>query len=112
MSMRQLSVAMGRDAGYVAALLDESRPSRSLPTPGDLERLADRTGIPLVHLLERCWGISPRRLADDLRQLSVRFDQDTRLKELTDSELHQVLDFAGYLISTRQKSDAKGRAPK
>lgn len=103
MSMRQLSLAMGRDAGYVAALLDDSRPSRATPTPSDLERLSDRTGIPLVHLLERFWGISPRRLADDLSQLSVKFNQDKRLSDLTDAELRQVLDFAGYLTSARRE---------
>jgi hypothetical protein len=104
MSMRQLSLVMGRDAGYVASFLDESRPSRAAPTPDDLERLADHTGIPLVHLLERFWGVSPRRLADDLAQLSIRFAQDDRLSRLTDAELKEVLDFAGYL--------ARGRDPR
>jgi transcriptional regulator with XRE-family HTH domain len=62
LSMRQLSLAMGRDVGYVAAILDPSRPTRARPTPHDLLRLSDETGIPLVELLERLWGIDPRRL--------------------------------------------------
>ena len=36
LSMRALSAALGRDPGYVAALLDPSRPSRARPTPVDL----------------------------------------------------------------------------
>jgi len=107
MSMRQISLSMGRDPGYVAALLDESRPSRAMPTPGDLQRLSDRTGISLVHLLERFWGVPPRRLADDLAKLSVRFAEDDRLSQLTDAELGEVLDFAGYLIHARHPGDAK-----
>ena len=103
LSMRQLSLAMGRDAGYVAAFLDESRPSRAAPTPEDLRRLSDQTDIPLVHLLERFWGIPPERLAQDLAQLSVRFSEDDRLSQLTDAELKEVLDFAGYLIERRAK---------
>ena len=51
LSMRALSAAMGRDAGYVAALLDPSRPSRARPTPTDLLRASDATGIPFVELL-------------------------------------------------------------
>jgi transcriptional regulator with XRE-family HTH domain len=108
LSMRQLSLTLGRDAGYVAALLDETRPSRATPTPADLQRLSDRTGIPLVHLLERFWGIPPRRLADDLEQLSVKFDGDKRLGELSDGELGEVLDFAGYLIAKRDGVHEQG----
>jgi transcriptional regulator with XRE-family HTH domain len=62
LSMRQLSLAMGRDQGYVAAILDPSRPSRARPTPEDLARLAKASGIPLMELLERLWGIDPRQL--------------------------------------------------
>lgn len=66
LSMRQLSLAMGRDVGYVAALLDPTRPSRARPTPDDLVRLSDATGISLAELLESLWGIDRRRLAADL----------------------------------------------
>ena len=65
-SMRSLSLAMGRDPGYVAALLDPSRPSRARPTPIDLLALSDATGIPFVELLERLWGIPNSRLANEL----------------------------------------------
>ena len=69
LSMRQLSQAMGRDVGYVAALLDPARPSRARPTPIDLVRLSDATGIPLVELLEQLWDIDPARLR---RELGIR----------------------------------------
>jgi transcriptional regulator with XRE-family HTH domain len=59
LSMRALSAALGRDPGYVAALLDPSRPSRARPTPADLVRASDATGIPFVELLESLWGIEP-----------------------------------------------------
>ena len=104
MSRRQLSLAMGRDAGYVSALLDEKRHPRATPTPADLTRLSDETGIPFAELLERFWGIPAQRLADDLPELSVRFSQDERLSQLTADELREVLDFAGYLIDRRQRS--------
>jgi hypothetical protein len=43
---RALSQAMGRDQGYLAALLDPTRPSRARPTPVDLLAASDATGIP------------------------------------------------------------------
>ena len=51
LSMRALSAAMGRDPGYIAALLDPSRPSRARPTPADLVAASDATGIAFVELL-------------------------------------------------------------
>ena len=50
-SMRGLSAAMGRDPGYVAALLDPDRPSRARPTPADLLAASDATGLRFVDLL-------------------------------------------------------------
>src|SRR5450759_497594 len=79
LSMRALSAAMGRDPGYVAALLDPSRPSRARPTPADLVRASDATGIPLVELLKVLWGIEPSRLTDDLARLGLGASADTRL---------------------------------
>ena len=70
-SMRGLSAAMGRDPGYVAALLDPSRPSRARPTPADLLRASDVTGIAFVELLESLWGIPLSRLAGELARLGV-----------------------------------------
>lgn len=66
LSMRQLSLAMGRDVGYVAALLDPMRPTRARPTPADLVRLSDATGLPLVGLLETLWDVDPARLQREL----------------------------------------------
>lgn len=67
-SLRSLSIAMGRDPGYLAALLDPSRPSRARPTPDDLLALSDATGIPFVELLETLWAIPAGRLAAELEQ--------------------------------------------
>jgi transcriptional regulator with XRE-family HTH domain len=67
LSMRQLSLAMGRDVGYVAALLDPTRPSRARPTPDDLVRLSDATGVSLAELLESLWDVDPRRLVQNPR---------------------------------------------
>lgn len=72
LSMRQLSLAMGRDQGYVAAVLDPSRPSRARPTPEDLLRLSDATAIPFVELLEQLWGVDRRRVATELAALRRR----------------------------------------
>ena len=56
LSMRALSAVMGRDPGYVAALLDPTRPSRARPTPADLVAASDATGIAFVELLESPLG--------------------------------------------------------
>jgi hypothetical protein len=69
LSLRQLSRAMDRDPGYVAALLDPSRPSRARPTPEDLLRLSDATGIAFVELIELLWGIDRARLSNELEIL-------------------------------------------
>jgi hypothetical protein len=101
MSNRQLSLAMGRDAGYVSALLDPSRPSRATPTPADLERLSDATDIPLVNLLEQFWGISSTRLAEDLSHLELSLSAKERVPELTDDEMREVIGYADYLVEKR-----------
>ena len=67
LSRRGLSAAMGRDPGYVAALLDPTRPSRARPTPDDLVRASDALRIPLVDLFEALWDIDRVRLAAELR---------------------------------------------
>src|SRR5436190_22648984 len=85
-SMRGLSLAMGRDPGYVAALLDPSRPSRARPTPDDLVGLSDATGIPLVQLLEVLWAIPRSRLANELGQLDPGRDADAQLRELSPND--------------------------
>src|SRR5450759_2331966 len=84
LSMRALSTALGRDPGYVAALLDPSRPSRARPTPADLLRASDATGIPFVELLESLWGIEPQRLADELAVLGLGGSAATCVGMLSD----------------------------
>jgi transcriptional regulator with XRE-family HTH domain len=103
LSMRALSAALGRDAGYVAALLDPTRPSRARPTPADLLRASDATGIPFVELLAALWGIEPVRLADELGRLGVGDLRAGRAGDLTESERAEVADFAAFLASRRPR---------
>jgi transcriptional regulator with XRE-family HTH domain len=106
LSMRALSAALGRDPGYVAALLDPSRPSRARPTPADLLRASDATGIPFVELLEALWGIERLRLADELGRLGLGGSADTRLAGLSDAERAEVSDFVAFLVA-RHRRDAR-----
>lgn len=109
LSMRALSAAMGRDPGYVAALLDPSRPSRARPTPDDLVRASDATGIALVELLETLWGIEPSRLARELAQLGLEPTQDERLAGLTDAERASVADYIAFLEARHSRPGGRRR---
>jgi transcriptional regulator with XRE-family HTH domain len=106
LSMRALSAALGRDPGYVAALLDPSRPSRARPTPADLLRASDASGIPLVELLQALWGIEPSRLADELAVLGLSGSAATCVGMLSDAESAEVSDFVDFLVARHRK---KGR---
>jgi hypothetical protein len=108
-SMRALSAALGRDPGYVAALLDPSRPSRARPTPADLRRASDATGIPFVELLEALWGIEPSRLADELGRLGLGGLADARLSGLSDAERAEVSDFVDFLAARHRKARPRPR---
>jgi transcriptional regulator with XRE-family HTH domain len=99
LSMRALSAALGRDPGYVAALLDPSRPSRARPTPADLLRASDATGIPLVELLEALWGIEQARLADELGRLGLGGPSEGQLASLTEAERASVAAFVAFLAA-------------
>ena len=103
LSMRALSAAFDRDPGYVAALLDPSRPSRARPTPADLLRASDATGIPFVELLEALWGIEPSRLADELAVLGFGGLADTRLAGLSEPERAEVSDFVDFLAARHRR---------
>ena len=109
LSMRALSAALGRDPGYVAALLDPSRPSRARPTPADLLRASDATGIAFVELLEALWGIEPSRLADELGRLGLGASADPRLAELSDAESAEVRDFVAFLSARHRKARPRPR---
>ena len=104
LSMRALSLAMGRDPGYVAAYLDPTRPSRARPTPDDLAAASDVTGIGLVELLEAVWGIDRRRLGDELRQLGEGRAMSPRFDALSDAERAEVVDYIEFLASRRPGS--------
>jgi hypothetical protein len=101
-SMRGLSAAMGRDPGYIAALLDPTRPSRARPTPADLLSASDVTGISFVELLESLWGIDRGRLVDELGRLGVDDLDSEASGALTPAERAEVADFAAFVRSRRQ----------
>jgi hypothetical protein len=102
LSMRALSAAMGRDPGYIAALLDPTRPSRARPTPADLLATSDATGIAFVELLESLWGISPDRLSGELRRLGQDGGPDQPMRRLTREERALVADFVDLLVVRRR----------
>jgi hypothetical protein len=101
LSMRALSAAMGRDPGYIAALLDPTRPSRARPTPTDLLGASDATGIAFVELLESLWGISRDRLTGELRGVGQVGGLDEPIRRLTRDERTLVADFVELLVARR-----------
>ena len=112
LSQRGLSAAFGRDPGYVQALLDPSRPSRARPTPDDLVRAADATGIPLVQFLEALWGIDPARLAGEVGALGMGSGFEGALAALGEPERTLVVDFVAFLAGrhARARGGRSGRA--
>ncbi|MGD0863705.1 MAG: hypothetical protein ABSA21_13285 [Candidatus Limnocylindrales bacterium] len=106
LSMRALSAAMGRDPGYIASLIDPSRPSRARPTPADLVRASDATGLPFVELLESLWGIPSSRLAGELGRLGVSGSAEGAFDRLTDAERTSVAAYVGFLAArhTRRRT--------
>jgi transcriptional regulator with XRE-family HTH domain len=103
LSMRALSAALGRDPGYVAALLDPSRPSRARPTPADLLRASDATGIPFVELLDALWGIEPARLADELGRLGLGGPSEGQFAALTEVERASVAAYVAFLATLHER---------
>src|SRR5664280_3622480 len=101
LSMRALSAAMGRDPGYIASLLDPTRPSRARPTPADLVAASDATGIAFVELLESMWGINRDRLTGELRGLGLVGGPDEPMRRLTRDERALVMDFVDLLVARR-----------
>jgi transcriptional regulator with XRE-family HTH domain len=106
LSMRALSAAMGRDPGYVAALLDPARPARARPTPEDLLRGSDATGIPFVELLEALWRIEPTRLADELGRLGLSGPSDGHLESLSEAERASVAAYVAFLLARIHRTPA------
>jgi transcriptional regulator with XRE-family HTH domain len=101
-SARSLSLAMGRDAGYVSALLDPTRPSRARPTPDDLLALSDAIGIPILELLEALWGIPAERLAGDLARRTTARDR-TAASALAPADQALLDEFAAFLLARRSR---------
>jgi hypothetical protein len=103
-SARAVSLAMGRDPGYVTALLDPSRPSRARPTPADLARLSDATDIPLLELFESVWGIPPDRFAAELQTPGVGKRRAAEIVALTAEDRDLVAAFARLLAGRRRRT--------
>ena len=103
LSMRAMSAAFGRDPGYVAALLDPSRPSRARPTPADLVRASEATGVPFVELLAALWGIEPSRLADELAGLGLGGTSEGQLAALSEEERASVAEYVAFLASRHRR---------
>lgn len=106
--MRGLSAALGRDPGYVGALLDPSRPSRARPTPEDLLRAADELDIPFVELLDLLWDVPTARLADELIMLGLASPPDATARSLTRTDRAELAAFTAYLTdraARREPSD-------
>ena len=99
--MRSVSQAMGRDPGYVAALLDPTRPSRARPTPDDLLALSDATGMPFVELLASLWSIPLERVTAEVDRLSVA-RAGTAPEPPSDDE-RLVGEFARFLKDRRRE---------
>ena len=108
-SMRSVSLAMGRDPGYVAALLDPSRPSRARPTPDDLLALSDATGIPLVALLETLWAIPMDRLADEFAHGDRAGAGWPLAADLTSEDRETVAALARFLGERRRARPGRRR---
>jgi len=109
--MRSLSLAMGRDPGYVAALLDPTRPSRAHPTPDDLIALSDATGIPLAELLEALWALPLSRLAVELGQLDQGYEASAVLVGLSPEDRRTVAEFTRFLAARRRARPPGGIRP-
>ena len=110
-SMRSLSLAMGRDPGYVAALLDPTRPSRARPTPDDLVALSDETGIPLVELLETLWAVPTRRLADELEQLGPGRTGGAGPEALSPADRRTIAELSLFLAARHRTRRREGSGP-
>ena len=103
-SQRALSAAFGRDPTYVQALLDPTRPSRARPTPADLLRASDATGIAFVELLELLWEIPPSRLAAELAALGIGAPPDALLTGLDEAERRSVADYVAFLAGRHRRT--------
>ena len=110
LSMRSLSAAMGRDPGYVAALLDPSRPSRARPTPDDLLAASDATEIPFVELLKMLWEIPPSRLAGELAALGLGAPSKGQLAGLSEAERASVADYTAFLAARHARPGRRRRS--
>lgn len=100
-SMRALSLAMGRDPGYVAALLDPTRPSRARPTPADLVDLSDATGIPLVELFDTLWAIPVDRIMGEVSRHGCGERSDVSPEGLSSMDRRTIADLTDFLAARR-----------
>jgi hypothetical protein len=68
-----------------------------------LEQLSDATGIPLVQLLERIWGIASSRLAEEVTRGEISGALRERIPDLTDEEMRDVVGYLDYVVRRRDR---------
>jgi len=98
-SMRSLSLVMGRDAAYVAQLLDPppGRP-RAIPPADELKRAAPLLRVPLLELLEVAYGITREDVEADLAALATHQGEWIEVMAgLTAAQREQVVTFAAFV---------------
>jgi len=98
-SMRGLSLAMGRDPAYVAQLLDQRpRRLRALPTPDELRRAAPLLRVSLVDLLDAAYGITRAELEKELGTMAAHTGACAgELAGLTPRQMEEVMSFIAYV---------------
>jgi len=94
-----LSLAMGKDRGYVGQLLDPGRGRhRALPDPDELRAAAEVLQVPLLELLDRAYGITRAELEAELGTAAAhRGAWAEELAALTRTQQEQVLTFLAYV---------------
>ena len=103
-TMRQLSLAIGRDQSYFRELLAarSDRP-RTLPTPDELQIAAPRLRVPLIELLEQTWGIDRAKLEAELSTMTQRDDEDAvAWRQMTEEERDEVRTFIAFVRARRE----------
>lgn len=96
-SMRALSLALGRDPSYIAQLLDP-RQRRALPTPAELQLVASLLDAPFGELLELTWGVRIADLCAELLAGGPHPDPlEGALAGLSAAEQAEIAEFAAFL---------------
>src|SRR5260370_3304042 len=102
--MAKLSLAMGRERGFVQQVLTQNKRRRF--SVDDLRQAAPMLGVSLATLIEKAYGIDVEELATDSIALSNARSSELRLEELTDDQYRELLRYAEFL---RQRDEGTPR---